>query len=97
MQTQPTYLKNPTDKQQNDLEQAADCSAIRFPWFGGQNSNTGVVKAIPAEDLTGQGNTGGVTSDAIRMIKPIGSVLGSGSVIGSHNDKPAVFYSPGKV
>jgi len=96
MQTQPTYLKNPTDKQQNDLEQAADCSAIRFPWFDGKYPQTGVVKAIPAEDLTGKGNTGGKTSDAIRMIQPKGSTIGSGSVIGSHNDKPAVFATPGK-
>ena len=91
------YRKNVTDKQQGDIEQAADCSAIRIFWFDGKYEQTGKVKAIPALDLTGQGNTGGVTTDSMRMINPRGSTLGSGSVIGTHNDKPAVFQTPGKV
>ena len=96
MQTQPTYLKNPTDKQQNDIERAADCSAIRFPSFDGQFPQTGVMKAIPAEDLTEQGNAGGTTTDAMRMVNPVGKSIGTGSVIGSHNDRPALFTNPGK-
>lgn len=84
------YRKNVTDKQQGDIERAADQSAERFFWFDGKAVQTGATKAIPALDLQGQGNTGGVTTSSKRAI------AGSGSVIGSHNDKPSQFEAPGK-
>jgi len=84
------YRKNVTDKQQADIEQMADHSAERFAWFDGKAIQTGLTKSIPALDLQGQGNTGGVTTSSKRAIP------GSGSVVGSHNDKPATFETPGK-
>lgn len=85
-----SYRSNVTDKQQGDIERAADHSAVRLAWFDGKQIQTGVTKAIPALDLQGQGNTGGVSTSSKRVI------AGSGAVIGSHNDKPARFDSPGK-
>jgi len=84
------YRKNVSSKDQGDIESMADQSAERFAWFDGKDIQTGIVKAIPALDLQGQGNTGGVTTSSKRAIP------GSGSVIGSHNDKPAVFETPGR-
>lgn len=85
------YRKNVTDKQQADIEQAADHSAIRFSWFDGKRGQVGQTKAINAYDLQAQGNgTGSQVTSAIKKI------AGSGSVIGSHNDKPAEFETPGK-
>lgn len=86
----PTYRANVSDKDQSDVERAADDSAIRFQWFDGKQGQVGVTKAIPALDLQGQGNTGGTTTSSKRMIP------GSGSAIGSHNDKPHRFETPGK-
>jgi len=84
------YRKNVTDKQQGDVEAAAAHSANRFAWFDGKAVQTGTVKSIPALDLQGQGNTGGTSTSSKRAIS------GSGAVIGSHNDKPARFETPGK-
>ena len=86
-----SYRKNVTDKQQGDIEAAAADSSNRFPWFDGKEIQTGIVKAIPALDLQGQGNQGGTTTSSKRQIP------GSGAVIGSHNDKPGTFDTPGKV
>jgi hypothetical protein len=85
-----SYRKNVTDKQQGDIESSVADSANRFPWFDGKQIQTGITKSIPALDLQGQGNAGGVTTSSKRAIS------GSGAVIGSHNDKPARFDSPGK-
>lgn len=84
------YIKNPTDKQQGDIEAAAAHSANRFAWFDGKAIQTGIVKSIPALDLQGQGNTGGTSTSSKRAI------AGSGAIIGSHNDKPDRFDNPGK-
>lgn len=85
-----TYKANVSDKQQTDMEMATDDSAIRFQWFDGKAGQVGETKAIGAYDLQAQGNAGGQTTSAIRQI------AGSGSVIGSHNDKFAKFENPGK-
>ena len=84
------YRANVTDKQQTDVERAADHSAIRFQWFDGKFGQRGETKAINAYDLQAQGNAGGQTTSAIRQLS------GSGSIIGSHNDKPKRFETPGK-
>ena len=84
------YRANVTDKQQSDIERAADHSAIRFQWFDGKAIQTGATKAINAYDLQAQGNSGGQSSSVKKHI------AGSGSVIGSHNDKPAIFENVGK-
>lgn len=84
------YRANVSNKQQDDIERAASHSAIRFPWFDGKTVQTGVTKTINAYDLQSQGNTGGQTNDAKKMI------ANSGSVIGSHNDKPSRFDTPGR-
>jgi hypothetical protein len=47
----PCTEKNVSDKEQGDVERAADHSAIRFPWFDGKESQKGVTKAIGAYDL----------------------------------------------
>ena len=85
-----SFRTNVTDKQQGDIERAADHSANRFFWFDGKAGQTGLTKSIPALDLQGQGNTGGVSTSSKRQ------VAGSGAIISSHNDKPAVFETPGK-
>jgi hypothetical protein len=80
-----------TDKQQGDIEAFNDHSAIRFAWFDGKAEQTGVIKAVRAYDLHAQGNEGSVgVSSAHRQFN------GSGLCIGSYNDKPAVFETPGK-
>jgi hypothetical protein len=90
MEASMGYRAKVTDKQQGDIERAADQSANRFAWFDGKSIQTGTMKAVPALDLQGQGNTGGVTTSSKRMVP------GSGSVVGSHNDNPARFETPGK-
>jgi hypothetical protein len=85
-----SYRKNVTDKQQGDIEAATADSANRFSWFDGKQIQTGVTKSIPALDLQGQGNTGGTSTSSKRAIS------GSGAVIGSHNDRPSQFDTPGK-
>ena len=85
-----SYRANVSDKQQADLERATDHSATRFSWFDGKAIQTGLVKAVNAYDLQAQGNSGGQSSSAKKQI------ANSGSVIGSHNDKPAMFETPGK-
>ena len=82
-----TYRKNVTDKQQGDIESVASCSAIRFAWFDGRASQTGLVKSLPAYDTVNQGNTGEARSDV---------VLFASHIIGNHNDKPKRFETPGK-
>jgi len=85
------YRANVTDKQQTDVERAQDDSAIRFPWFDGQAQQTGEVKSIRALDLQPNGGTGEQTRDAREMVS--GSIAGG---IGSHNDHPHRFDTPGK-
>ena len=82
--------KNVTDKQQGDVEAAADHSATRFQWFDGKQEQTGETKAVRAYDLQAQGNPGSMSNDAARQIP------GSGAVVGSHNDHPSRFETPGR-
>ena len=85
------YRANVTDKQQADIERAEDDSAIRVMWFDGKTPQTGMVKSFRAIDLQPQvsGSTG--SNDSMKMVA--GSVAGG---IGSHNDHPARFETPGK-
>ena len=86
------YRANVTDKQQVDIERAEDDSAIRVPWFDGKAQQTGEMKSFRALDLQAQGNnTAQGTTDAKKMVS--GSVAGG---IGSHNDHPHRFDTPGK-
>jgi len=84
------YRANVTDKQQGDLERATADSAIRIQWFDGKTEQTGQTKTVPAYDLQAQGNAGGHGASAVRAIP------GSGAVVGSHNDKPSRFETPGR-
>ena len=81
---------NVTDKQQGDIEAALDDSAIRLNWFDGKVEQTGVNKFVRATDLQAQGNIGSQTVSSMRQFS------NSGLCIGSHNDHPARFDTPGK-
>jgi hypothetical protein len=85
-----SYRKNVSDKQQGDIEQEADHSADRFSWFDGKQEQAPATKSIRAFDLQAQGNMGSTSSSARRQFS------NSGLSIGSHNDKPARFETPGK-
>ena len=82
-----TYRANITDKEQSDVERAADDSAIRVQSFDQEDQTSGKTKMVKAYDgVDGNAqapNASGATS-AIRQIP------NSGAVIGQHNDKPAV-------
>jgi len=80
-------MANISDKEQDDIERAADDSAIRIQSFDGTQQQVGETKFVRAYDLQPQGNPGGPANDA---------VLKSGHIIGSHNDKPHIFSEPGK-
>jgi len=81
------YRPNVTDKEQGDVERAADDSAIRVPWFDGKEQQQGETKSFKAYDLDQQGpNSSGATS-ADRQVPP------TGSIVGQINDKPAQFQS----
>lgn len=84
------YRANVTDKQQVDIERFNDHSATRFAWFDGKAIQTGIMKAVRAYDLQAHGNDGSAVSSAMRQFS------GSGLCIGSHNDYPARFETPGK-
>ena len=86
------YRANVTDKQQADIERAADDSAIRVPWFDGKTQQTGQMKSFRALDLQPQVSAEHSSADAQKMVS--GSVGGG---IGSHNDHPYRFDTPGKV
>jgi len=83
------YRKNVTDKQQADIERFYDHSAIRIHWFDGKYIQKGVTKSIPAYDLHNQGNDAEARSDAIQLVRGT-------NIIGSHNDHPNRFETPGK-
>jgi len=91
--TVPTNRKNSTDKDQSDIERAADNSAIRFHHFNKDDMRGGTTKSIGAYDMQAQGNTGGTSSSVMRQFTnqdgtdKTGKVA-TGGVIGSHNDKP---------
>jgi hypothetical protein len=85
----PTYRANVSDKQQVDLENALNDSAIRIPWFDGKEMQTGVTKFVKANDLQQQRDVS-ATSPAMDNMKQFGHI------IANHNDKPAVFETPGK-
>ena len=84
------YRANVTDKEQADIESAANDSAERLQWFNGQEQQTGETKHIRALDLQAQGSGVSPTMSAQRQFG------NSGHVIGSHNDKPTIFATPGK-
>ena len=87
-----SYIKNITDKQQSDIESAANNSAIRIESFDGKQGQVGQTKFVKAYDLQGQSESSAVApaTSAIRQFN------NSGLCVGSHNDKPAVFETPGK-
>lgn len=87
------YRENVTDKQQSDIERAADDSAIRLQWWkqtDGQTQTEGETKMIPAYDLDNQADGGGSPNDGVLQVSR------AHMVVGSHNDKPARFAEPGK-
>jgi hypothetical protein len=83
------YRANVTDKEQSDLERAADHSAIRFPSFD-VATDAGEMKSIRAYDLQAQADAGGSPSSAVALNSR------DRLVIGSHNDKAHRFATPGK-
>ncbi len=92
-----SYRANVTDKQQADIESAANDSAIRVQSFDGGEVQTGQTKFVKAYDGSAQApqsRGGGNTS----VVRQFGSSLamGQGNVIGQHNDKPSRFETPGK-
>ena len=90
-----TYRANVTDKEQADIEQAANDSAIRVQSFDGKVQQTGQTKMVKAYDGAAQApNATGATS----VVRQFGDSLAmrQGHIIGQHNDKPAVFETPGK-
>jgi hypothetical protein len=84
------YIPNVTDAQQTKIERAADDSAIRLSWFDGRREQTPRTKFVRAFDLRAQGNQGSTVTDVSRQF---GS---SGHSLGSHNDHPCSFRTPGK-
>lgn len=86
------YRANVTDKQQGDVERAADDSAIRVMWFDGGEQQTGAVKSVRALDAQSQGNAPQPVTDARKMVA--NSIAGG---IGSHNDRPFRFDAPGRI
>jgi hypothetical protein len=83
-----TYRPNVTDKEQGDIEAAADDSAIRIQWFDGKEEQQGETKLVKAYDNQNSTNANGSPNDTVSSL--------NGSTIGSHNDKPSVFQTPGK-
>jgi hypothetical protein len=79
--------ENITDKEQGDLERAENDSAIPLQHFDGKQEQVGEKKFIRAYDNQPQGNPGSSSND---------SVTQPGNAVGSHNDKPAVFETPGR-
>ena len=79
------YRANVTDKQQSDVENALDDSAIRIPWFS--TGTSGVTKFIRAYDAVPQTGVAVSQSDVVKR---------AGKVISSHNDKPWRELTPGK-
>ena len=89
------YRANITDKDQSDIEQAENDSAIRVQSFDGKEQQTGQTKMVKAYDGANQApNATGATS----VVRQFGDspAMGQGHIIGQHNDKPAVFETPGK-
>jgi hypothetical protein len=85
-----TYRANVTDKQQVDLENALNDSAIRVQWFDGKEGQVGQTKFVAAFDMDAQSSRPDGVSSQVRQFS------GSGLCLGSHNDKPARFETPGK-
>jgi hypothetical protein len=87
-----TYRANVTDNEQATIEAANNDSAIPVRSNQQENQTIGKTKMVPAygvgEPANAENGTG--TTSAIRAIP------GSGAVIGSHNDKPHRFATPGK-
>jgi hypothetical protein len=87
------YRANVTDKQQSDIERAADDSAIRLQWWkqtDGQTVTEGETKMIPAYDLSNTADAGGSPNDGVLQVSR------AHMVVGSHNDDPSRFAEPGK-
>ena len=85
-----TYRANVTDKQQVDLENALNDSAIRVQWFDGKEGQVGQTKFVAAYDMDAQSSRPDGVSSQVRQFS------GSGLCLGSHNDKPARFETPGR-
>ena len=87
------YRANVSDKEQNDIEVAADDSAIRLQAFeltDGQTETEGKTKFIRAYDLQAQSDAGGSPSSAVLANNR------AQMTIRNHNDKPHRFAEPGK-
>ena len=87
------YRANVTDKEQSDIERAADDSAIRVQSFkleDGQTSTNADTKMVPAYDLSNTTDGGGSPNDAVNQVNR------AHMVVGSHNDKPHRFSEPGR-
>jgi hypothetical protein len=76
----PTYRANVTDKQQTDIENAYDDSAIRIPWIDG------TMKAFKSYDLQLE----------LQAVEEPDARRFPGNIVGSHNDKPYRFETPGR-
>ena len=87
------YRANVSNKEQADIERAADDSAIRLQWWkdiDGQTQTEGETKMIPAYDLDNNADAGGSPNDGVLQVNR------AHMVVGSHNDKPSRFAEPGK-
>lgn len=84
------YRANVSDKEQVDLENALNDSAIRLQWFDGKQIQTGETKFVKADDLQQQRDASGSATPARDNMKQLGHI------IASHNDHPARFETPGR-
>lgn len=85
------FRTNVSDKEQHDLERAADDSAIRIHHFDGKEAQEGETKSIRAYDgQESQDQAAPVSSGSLQFDNPQRQ---SGGVVGQHNDKPARFES----
>lgn len=82
------YIANVSDKQQTDIESAADDSSIRLAWFS-MLTYAGLTRFLNAYDLQPSVATGATPPSDCK-------VKGTPSVVGTHNDKPYRFDNPGK-
>ena len=84
----PTYKSNVSDKQQSDIESAENDSAMPLAWWN--HDGDGEFIRIPAYDTQPKHNQSGQPNDA--------SLANNRKQmsIGSHNDNPHRFDSPGK-
>ena len=83
------YRANVTDKQQTEMERAENDSSMPLQWW--RDGTTGEKRNIRAYDLQAQGDSGGSPSSAVSERQQRQRLI-----IGSHNDHPNRFATPGK-